>query len=380
MDNEGMNVYVLGAGASYPLGTHLLQKITEYISSTPGHDRFDYQTWPDIMAWIADNPNPLLRQAYRNGNIEQIFTILDLADSLHDESMTDILRAAKKGMEAVTAAERAHAKLAKDTADYQRIKHTLLWAMDAYFQHRHSGDYGAFKSEEWRTLRGFGELLQPGDVVVTFNYDSTVERVLLDSGKWSPADGYGAKIVFQKAITFPASPVKVLHLHGAVGWYRKPAVRADYPLGEGGAIPREALTPAPLGTKISLDPIVLHDFGIYAVDASLPDRPPDEAQILLHPSFLKDYGGEDTGNPVFIELWKTASEALRSADKIVIVGYSLPPADSAAWTLLLTTCDRTRTSVVDPSSIVMRRYQRLLRLPQLRPAQYFADWITSQKH
>jgi hypothetical protein len=28
-------------------------------------------------------------------------------------------------------------------------------------------------------------------VFITFNYDSTVERVLYDLGKWSPFDGYG---------------------------------------------------------------------------------------------------------------------------------------------------------------------------------------------
>ena len=154
----------------------------------------------------------------------------------------------------------------------------------------------------------------------------------------------------------------------------------------GEAIPPEARTPAPIETKISIDPIVLTDFGIYtAVDASMPDRPPNEYQVLLHPSLLKDYAGEENGNPVFIKMWRMAAEALRSANRVVIVGYSLPPADSAAWTLLLANCDAARTTVVNSDQLVMKRYRRLLNQPlpkmsDLRPPQKFEDWVAAQRH
>jgi len=84
-----------------------------------------------------------------------------------------------------------------------------MWALEGFFQFKHSRDQGEFGSKEWDTLRGFGQVLQAGDTVVTFNYDSTVERVLLDLNKWSPADGYGERLVLQKGrhdetpITFP---------------------------------------------------------------------------------------------------------------------------------------------------------------------------------
>jgi hypothetical protein len=264
-----------------------------------------------------------------------------------------------------------------------------LWALESFFQDRHNRDQQELGSKDWETLRAFGELLQCGDTVVTFNYDSTIERVLLSLGKWSPSDGYGERLVFQKnrydetPFTFADSQVKVLHLHGALGWYKKPNVRPDFPLETGGPIPPEARTPAPIETKISIDPIVLRDFGIYAVDASMPHRPPDEYQILLHPSFLKDYAGEENGNPVFVRIWKMAAEALRSANRVVIVGYSLPPADSAAWTLLLANCDAARTTVVNPDASVMRRYRRLLSqdVPKMSdwfPPQNFGDWVAGQ--
>jgi hypothetical protein len=292
-------------------------------------------------------------------------------------------------MDAVNAAKERHEQLAVDTTEYQHKQRTLMWALEQYFQYRHSLDHGNANTSEWNTLGQFSDLVRPGDTVVTFNYDSTVERVLYQREKWFPSDGYGQRLVFQKdrndttLVQFPDSPVKVLHLHGAVGWYRKPSVKDDYPF-PGGAIPPEARTPAPIETRISIDPIVLRDFGIYtAVDASMPTRPPNEYQVLLHPSFLKDYSGVETGNPVFIQMWRQAALALRSADNVVIIGYSLPPADSAAWTLLLTNCSVEKTTIVDPSTEVMRRYRKLFmqQAPTMRtwrPPQYFSDWVKTE--
>src|SRR5215467_1424033 len=107
------------------------------------------------MAWLEKSPNPLLRQAYRNGNIEQIFTILDLADSLHDESQIDILRASKRGVDAANAAKQKHDELAKDTTEYQHIQRTLMWALEQYFQDRHNQDFQNTGSKEWSTLSQF---------------------------------------------------------------------------------------------------------------------------------------------------------------------------------------------------------------------------------
>jgi hypothetical protein len=389
-----MTTYVLGAGASYPiypLASKLLQSVSEHIAASGRLiNRFDYAEWPEVMAWLRDNSNPLLRQAFENGNIEQIFTVLDLAESLLDDSQIDILRASKQGAKAVAAAEANYNNLAAHISEYRRKRIVLLWALENFFQDRHSDDLREFKTQKWEILLRFGELLKCGDTVITFNYDSTVERVLLALGKWHPADGYGERILFQRSqhdttpFHFPDSHVKVLHLHGAVGWYRKPSVRQDFPLNSGGAMPPEARTPAPLETKISIDPIVLRDFGIYSVDASMPSRPPHEYQILLHPSFLKDYAGEETRNPVFMRVWKTAAEALRAADKIVIIGYSLPPADAAAWTLLLTNCAAAKTDVVNPDKFVMDRYRRLLfqhlrKFSEWKPPLSFRDWVAAQR-
>lgn len=354
-----MRAYVLGAGASvpiYPLGGRLLEAIDQYIQGCGRcFDRFDYtKDWPELKEWLDKNPNALLHQAYRNGNIEQIFTVLDLAEGLLSDSLSGIFLASKNGAEAVRAAEANYDTLKAEIGEYRHMRTTLLWAMEAFFLHRNANDLKTFRSADaddvrsWKDLRRFGALLEPGDVVVTFNYDSTIERVLLDLGKWAPSDGYGTEIVFQKnaydekPATFPASAVKVLHLHGAVGWYQKPVFSPSFnpTAGPGGATPRTSLSKAPLETEIALDPLLLTGLGIHHVDASLPSRPPSERQIMLHPSFLKLYGGVGHSDGIFSMLWKDALHALQRADEVTIIGYSLPSADSAAWTLLHTGCER----------------------------------------
>lgn len=389
-----MRAYVLGAGASYPiypLGSALFSAIDEHIQSCgPCVNRFDYQAdWPKVKEWLTNNSNPLLRQAYWNENIEQIFTVLDLAEGLISDSHISLLRAVKLGVDEVKKAEAHHDSFAVDIREYRDVRGKLLWAMEDFFLQRNYNDLKDYESDRWTNLKRFGALLEPGDIVITFNYDSTIERVLLDLGKWAVSDGYGTRLVFQQnnfdttPVTFLPSDVKILHLHGAVGWYTKPVFSPGFDLSVevGGPIPRNALSAAPLETEIALDPLLLQGLGIYYVDASLPRRPPDEYQIMLHPSFLKEYGGADRRNRIFNRLWRMALDALRNAEEVTIIGYSLPPADSAAWTLLHTGCDRERTVVVNPSKAdLMNRYSDLLKLPGFAPAMDLGAWLNTREN
>jgi len=390
-----MRAYVLGAGASYPiypLAGELFATIDKFIRGFgPIIDRFDYQNdWAATLKWLENSSDPLLAQSYRNGNIEQIFTVLDLAETLIQDSLISIFRAGKRGAAEVQVAEASHQSFSTEVKEYRNIRQILLRAIEAYFLDRNDQDLNHCDSENWANLSRFAELLQPDDVVITFNYDSTVERVLLRQRKWSPVDGYGTSgsgLVFQRSrqdqtpVPFTSSPIKVLHLHGAVGWYPKPIFSSTFDLRRDGAeaIPRAALSPAPLEAEIALDPILLRGLGIDAVDASMPERPSAEYPKLLHPSFLKAYGEEEEPSGIFPRVWALASEALRRADEVTVIGYSLPAADSAAWTLLHTSCERGRTTVVNPSkSVIMSRYAHLVTVATFAKAIDFGTWLDSR--
>ncbi len=369
-----MNVYVLGAGVSksggYPVGVELFDEIDKYVRESGNcWDRFDYRKdWDALHRWLRDNCNPTIVQAYATKNIEHLFTVLDFAMQLHGDAFLSAFRA-ERGSDERTARATAFDAFDKKIEDYQRYRNILLWALEHYFAWRHEGDFGWGKRKEWNTLRALADKIRPGDVVITFNYDATLERALLEQKKWSFSDGFGFDLVLQesrhdKTIVPPSkSPVIVLHLHGATGWYRRPALAPGCTLPPEGAgfLPEDAFGAAPMATNISLDPKFLTAFGINNVDACLPDTLPvsDERHVVLHPSFLKEYETDESGSHVFLRLWQRAAQALREAEHTFIIGYSLPKADVAALTLFLTTLRRGAVTVVNPTPLVVMRLGRL---------------------
>ena len=385
-----MNAYVLGAGLSksvgYPVGTELFDEIDKYVRGSGNlTDRFDYrEDWNELHHWLETNSNPTIVQAYHTKNIEHLFTILDFATELRQDALLDAASAGRATDERTKKSESFDAFDDK-IKDYQKHRSTLLWALEHYFAWRHNDDYGWAGKAEWDTLRAFADKLNPGDAVITFNYDATLERVLLDQRKWSLSDGYGFELVFQQSrydktqVEFGKSPILILHLHGATGWYRRPLFAPDVHLPpEGrGALPREAFGAAPIGTNISIDPQFLEGLGIYNVDACLPDTlsVAQERHVVLHPSFLKDYETDESDSHVFIKLWQKAAQALRDAEHTYIIGYSLPKADVASLTLLLTSLRRGTVTVVNPSRHVVMRLGRLFSGNPFGEALTLKQWL-----
>ena len=58
------------------------------------------------------------------------------------------------------------------------------------------------------------KLVQAGDVVITFNYDDSLDRELKRAGKWDVSRGYG----FPLGAVDHLSDVLMLKLHGSVNW------------------------------------------------------------------------------------------------------------------------------------------------------------------
>ena len=212
------------------MGTELFGEIDKYVRGSGNlTNRFDYrEEWNHLCDWLCTNSNPTIVQAYRTKNIEQLFTALDFAAQLHDDAFMNVVFAGK-GTDAQMDTGANYDIFSEEIKHYQHHRKTLLWALEHYFDWRHNSDYGWTERPEWDTLRAFAQKLKAGDVVITFNYDATMERVLLDQGKWSLRDGYGFDLVFQKSrsdkapVPLDKSSILILHLHGAIGWYRRPA-------------------------------------------------------------------------------------------------------------------------------------------------------------
>lgn len=183
---------------------------------------------------------------------------------------------------------------------------------------RHAAGYTAFSTDG----------CQPGDIVLTFNYDDALETALKRAGKWAVWDGYGFPIDAERAT---GSPVTVLKLHGSVNWW---ASLFNGAMGGSTFDPRHTL---------GLRPVVA-DYNMKALgyaselDPKCPRRTA-KVSVMVAPFRKKEFFFETTYGREYGEfyddLWSAAGAALERATSIYILGYSLPASDERARQLLL---------------------------------------------
>jgi len=390
---EAVNVYVLGAGVSkaagYPLGSELLGEVDAYIRNLPSGSHPPVEMpggldgWAALCERLAQHPNPLIREAYRIKHFEFLFTILDSASAMHIDAINKL--AAKQGRRGparyINVRPPYLAFFETTLNDYANHRILLLRALGAYLHHKHHEDRLTFGQSNWPELQSFARRLRKGDVVITFNYDSTLERVLFKTGMWAPDDGYGFKVQLQRSrsdptpVSYGHSAVTVLHLHGAIGWRNKWCVDQFHIDEAEGRSP--TLTPEIIENPISLEEAFLDDLGVRGLD---PDalRGPYEFEAILHPSYLKAFGPPVIRH-AFLRLWQKAAQKLREAGEVFIVGYSLPEADSAALALLRTNCDSQRVRIINGSKADAKRLRRLLTADWLNDeALSLNEWVSKQ--
>jgi hypothetical protein len=223
------------------------------------------------------------------------------------------------------------------------------------------------------------EFCGPDDAFITFNWDTLLDRALVDSGGWNPNDGYGLR--FASVLdgtwkpTVEGSPEfstnwKLLKLHGSTNWlvpmmhvnlqtfeYVSSVPQSDriflywqagLPYGthkrrwRGGYVPTTYCYYPPnipgsyfTDGELSAEPgevfVRLMPKGIFAAfDEPDSDGIPASA-VLITPVRQKKY---DMYQTAINSLWTQSGELLATSDKIVIVGYSFPPTDICALELL----------------------------------------------
>lgn len=196
-------------------------------------------------------------------------------------------------------------------------------------------------------LRRFARRLMQTDVVVTFNWDTILERALSNQNKyrWHPSWGYGRTV--RQEFTYsarrpPLIPKKyprLLKLHGSINWT---AVAAQ-------PGPRRSITR-------TWDPA-----GRYRDVVMMPPK-------MIKPEVWgrqqpKNLSGGSGGNrqisgDFYPRLWAEAEKQLSRCRRLVFVGYSFPPADFAVSNMLRRAISTMKVStgrfpdvdIVDPNS------------------------------
>jgi hypothetical protein len=282
-----VTTYVLGAGASrdagYPLATTMASGLFQWMKCTT-HDPDSYAArYPATARFLEESFSP-------GGNIEDLVTAIhELIDK--NENGTREQRAKRT----LVANEYGVLKNAV-RAWFEEIQHGVALASSAY--------------------RDFARaIVAPGDCVITFNYDVSLDRELKLAEKFEVGNGYGFLID-----GLPASETKVLKLHGSTSWlallFRGMTsgpfnFQPGKTLGARPVIGRNELSF--LGYTDAVDP----KFGEGG--AAMP--------VMIFPARSKDfYFAASTGREYagfWDDLWSQAKAALQSAARVVVCGYSL---------------------------------------------------------
>ncbi len=283
-------VYVLGAGASrdagYPLASEMGGALFEYMLKSEN-------------ARIRASAEFLIDTFGEKGNFEDLITEI--------ESQIEKLK---------------DSKIPEDRIQRSRIANRR-------------GDLGMALQEWFRQTRMlpapsytiFAEhIVQPGDVVLTFNYDDSLERQLRQSGKWDISRGYG----FPLGMEDIQSEVLVLKLHGSVNW-----LVSVFGGATGGTFlvnPPSSMGNHPVIHLADLEFLGYQTFAgrTYQSGGAFPCLilPGRSKRFYYDTSFGREFG------PFWGHLWSQAAVALKAANKIVVCGYSLPAADQRARDLL----------------------------------------------
>jgi hypothetical protein len=230
-----------------------------------------------------------------------------------------------------TAIDRGQPFAGQTVEDLRKVRASLEYLIFAvlYESLQHTEEENPYR----KTFNALCKLgIEP--VVISLNYDVIADNALFalalqattpgPAGR--PADqrsqhrlpNYGCDIRTAAYSERPHNFGSLLKLHGSLNWIYCPNChRLDIGLVEVG--------PEMLSTRKVLEDLYqevnLHDKyscqGAFCKDCQFPTRP-----VLITPTFRKDYR-----NPHIAQVWYDAERALRNADRVFLVGYSLPSDD-----------------------------------------------------
>ena len=268
--------YVIGAGASrhaqYPLASEMGQGVIHFMLG--------------MQAPFPQQARHLTQRFGAQSNIEEMITELgSLIQS--GQSTADPLSPVSPG----------------------NLWGFLGFSLREWFRQIHLGTADAYAE--------FAETIaQPGDMIITFNYDDSLERELKRAGKWDVSDGYG----FPFAALAHPSQVFTLKLHGSMNWLWPVPLLGQRPL-----IHRADLTHLGYSDFTNFTGYV-HANGGAIPCLILPDR---EKKFFYETSFGIEC------REFWDDLWEQARDAVKRSERMVLCGYSLLPVDGRACALLL---------------------------------------------
>lgn len=179
-----------------------------------------------------------------------------------------------------------------------------------------------------RVADAWATFIQEGDTIISFNWDILHDAILWRAGKWSYVDGYGFSVPHAETVRSNTC-IRIYKLHGSVNWVQE-YENQDV-------------------AEIEFADVFFS--GSHPAERAYPPKTTgwDSGRKLVLPTYLKDI----SRNKALLQVWRQAQDAIRNATEVLVIGYSLNPADHPARFLLATELGRNsevrEVRVVSPS-------------------------------
>ncbi|MBI3530673.1 MAG: hypothetical protein HY067_22225 [Betaproteobacteria bacterium] len=228
-------------------------------------------------------------------------------------------------------------------------------------------------------LRMFAQRLAQTDLVVTFNWDTILDRALANQRKyeWHPGWGYGKTVreeftsSTRRPPQIPKKYPRLLKLHGSINWVAfaengvtKRVVHSGWkPTGE-------------LGDVVMMPPKMIKP-EIWGARAN---GNMGEASS----------GNDNVSEDFYPRLWSEAEGKIANCRRLVFVGYSFPPADFAVNNMLRRAISRMKVStgrfpevdIVDPNAAELaKRFEQSFKIRVPIENQYLSlrNYLSSKR-
>ncbi len=306
MDNK--RIFILGAGFSKSLGMPLATELTPLIlNEFKKHDMDDMLAWYEYLEkrikWLESNTNKTIASI----NIEQVFDLayFDIIKWRMEQHKCELGR--NHGDTPWNKADSIASWLNYMEEDLSEI----IWKEQKKAQ------------ERIETISNFTKNLNPDDVIITFNYDTLLEKSLTDlKKKWNYAFEYEN-----------GSGLKIYKMHGSINWIMVPRSQEEN-FGYEVLFKKKDLNQHEVNNDTSGESE--YDYILLKVpNESLKGRIENKDLQMSNKSYSIALGGLGRYKsldkiPGLGVIWSNAMASLRSSEKVCVIGFSLSSYDIMA--------------------------------------------------
>ena len=219
----------------------------------------------------------------------------------------------------------------------------------------------------------------PSAPILTFNYDSLVEILLFNLGKWRPGNGYGIPVRVEHSFPFdslaplPENSLRtVLHLHGTLCVYK-----SEFDIEKGDSLDIGSSIKPKKEPSFSFDPgAITWCFPTYGSVASEIDFQYQRDRVIAPvPCKAEGLHGEFVSR-----IHMQALKIVQSTRIIVSIGYSFNPHDRDSYVHFLDAAHGARIILVTPEAhnIVSRLRAEHPKIKWQPISMTFREWVTQE--